>query len=99
MSVDEFPKLQGGNEILCKLVNGWQANTIWLYNSGQPYNDYDLYNIQSPQANYGTSTLPGDPNTYFSYSDYKESAAFGSSVDFARPILSNKNAPVGTIGI
>ena len=76
------------------LTHGWQANTIWTYNSGQPYNDFDLYQSQSPVVN------PNDVNTYETYSDIPFVKAFGSGgVDFARPILSNPNAPVGTLGI
>jgi hypothetical protein len=99
-----FPALNRGNSLVKKFTNGWQVNTIWLYNSGQPYTDYDYYESSSPVANFGGTApdgtpLQADPRTFLSYSDSKESSAFGSSVDFARPIVSNKKAPVGTIGI
>jgi hypothetical protein len=88
-----FPKTGSDRNLLGKLVNGWQANTIWLFNSGQPFTDFDAYINQSPQTN------GNDINTYESYSDAKMSAAFGSGYDFARPIVSNKKAPDTTVGI
>ncbi|MGA7156306.1 MAG: carboxypeptidase regulatory-like domain-containing protein [Acidobacteriaceae bacterium] len=89
----KIPTFHTGHGITDRVVNGWQANTVWLYNSGQPYNDYDLTSLQSPQVN------GDDPNTYLSYSDQAEANAFSSGVDFGRPILSNPKAPVGTLGI
>jgi hypothetical protein len=99
----EFPKLHTGKDWSDKLVNGWEANTIWTYASGQTYTDYQGINNASPVANnagsgaFGTAN-PGDPRTTESYSDI----AFDNNVvgaDVARPILSNKKAPVGTLGI
>jgi hypothetical protein len=89
-----FPKFTHTSSLVSKLTNGWQANTIWLYNSGQPYTDYDLYINESAFDNY-----PNDQNSFLSYSNYKESSAFGSSVDFGRPIVSNKSAPVTQVGL
>jgi hypothetical protein len=86
-----FPTIQS-HGLVSKAVNGWQANTIWLFNSGQPYNDYDLYVLQSPATS-------SDPASYLSYGSSKIASAFNSSVDLGRPILSNKNAPAGTLGI
>ncbi len=69
-----LPTYHTGHDWLDRVVNGWQANAIWLYNSGQPYTDYDLVTSSSPQANTpGSGALgaanPGDPTTYYSYSD------------------------------
>ena len=77
----ELPKIGSTGNLVGKLINGWQLNTIYLFNSGQPYNDYDLYINQSP--------VTGTINEYESYCDAKTSSAFGSTVDFCRPILSN----------
>jgi len=68
-------------------------NTIWLYNSGQPFTDFDFGTNQSPNIN------PKDSNTSTDYSDIKEANAFNSGYSFARPLLSNPKAPAGTIGI
>ncbi len=88
-----IPNFHTGHTIVDRVVNGWQANTIWLYNSGQPYTDFDYQINQSPFVNVN------DPNTELSYSDQKEESAYNSGYDFARPILSNPKAPVGTLGI
>jgi hypothetical protein len=100
------PTIRSGNEILKKALNGWQANTIWIYNSGQPYSDYQGLVGSSSQTNLpgsgpgpnGDPNNPGDSRTYFSYNDLNfNNAEIGADVQ--RPILSNKNAPVGTLGI
>jgi hypothetical protein len=88
----QFPKIGSSRTLVGKLINGWQANTIWLYNSGQPYTNFDYITSQSPAANYN------DIRSYESYSDIPESQAY-YGYDFSRPIVSNKSAPVGTIGI
>jgi hypothetical protein len=99
----EFPKLPTGKNWADKLVNGWEANTIWSYTSGQPYTDYQGINNGSPVANNpGSGPLgqanPGDLSTYESYSDIPFENNF-LGLDVARPILSNPKAPVGTLGI
>jgi hypothetical protein len=58
-----LPAFHTGKDLLNKLTNGWQANTIWVYNSGQPYTDYQGVNTSSPQAN------PDDNRTLQSYND------------------------------
>lgn len=87
------PKFGSDQTILGKIKNGWQLNEVSVFNSGQPYNDFDLYVQQSPAAN------GDDPSTYLSYGSTQLAAAFNGTVDTARPILSNPSAPVGTIGI
>jgi outer membrane receptor protein involved in Fe transport len=81
-----------GNAFLDRLSNGWQANTVWIYNSGQPYTDFQGISNGSPQIN------PDDVRTSESYSDIPFEANF-LGVDVARPILSNPKAPAGTLGI
>ncbi len=94
----DFPKIGSTRNLVGKLINGWRANTIWLYNSGQPYTNFDYVLSQSPAANYGDATHAADIRSIESYSDIKESQAY-YGYDFARPIVSNKKAPVGTVGI
>jgi hypothetical protein len=99
----KLPNLHTGKDWTDKLANGWSVNTIWTYASGQTYTDYQGINNGSPQANFaGSGPLgsanPGDPASYNSYSDIPfENSTI--QLDFARPILSNKKAPVGTLGI
>jgi len=88
----KLPDLHSGNAILSRLTNGWQANTIWIYDSGQLYTDYQGISNGSPQIN------PDDVRTSESYSDVPFEENF-LGVDVARPILSNPKAPVGTLGI
>ncbi len=90
--VYQFPIYHTGNNILDRLVNGWQANAIWLYNSGQPFTDFEAVTSSSPQVN------PNDPRTSASYSDAPFNDSFVGD-DVARPILSNPKAPEGTLGI
>jgi len=87
------PAFGSPNTLVGKLINGWQANTVWIYNSGQPYNDFELTTNESPITN------GSDPNTYTSYGNSLIGNAFNSGVDTERPIVSNPKAPVTTIGI
>jgi Carboxypeptidase regulatory-like domain/TonB-dependent Receptor Plug Domain/TonB dependent receptor len=86
------PAFHTGKDLLNKLTNGWQANTIWVYNSGQPYTNYQGVTTASSAAN------PDDNRTLQSYNDTQ----FNNNqvgFDVQRPILSNKNAPLSTLGI
>ena len=49
-----IPKFGPSNSLVSKLVNGWQLNTIWIYNSGQPFTDFDFSQNQSKFANLET---------------------------------------------
>jgi hypothetical protein len=90
--VYNLPTFHTGKGLLDKLANGWQTDTIWIFNSGQPFTDYDNPNSSSPNIN------PDDPRSYTSYSDQNFiGAAVGA--DVARPILSNPKAPISTLGI
>jgi hypothetical protein len=88
------PTFRSATSLVGRVINGWQMNSIWVYNSGQPYTDFDL----SP-SNGSAFANPSDPRTLTSYSDQPEAIAFNSSVDPGRPILSNKSAPLGSVGI
>ena len=88
-----LPGLTKSNGFVKRLTGGWSINPLWVYNSGQTYTDFEYYQNQSPFIN------TNDPNTYMDYSDYKTATAFNSGYSFARPVLSNPKAPVGTLGI
>jgi hypothetical protein len=102
--VYNFPSFHSGHDLVNKLINGWQLNTIYTYSSGQPYTDYQGINPGSPQENNGTydangnQILPGDPRTQESFSDIPFEANF-LGVDVARPIVSNPKASPKTLGI
>ncbi len=91
--VYEVPKFGSATGLVSKLINGWQTNTVWIYNSGQPYTDFDIFQNGSPQAN------GNDPRTFNSYSDQVFAIVNNGQIDTERPILSNAAAPVGSIGI
>ncbi|MGA7156307.1 MAG: carboxypeptidase regulatory-like domain-containing protein [Acidobacteriaceae bacterium] len=98
-----FPKFHSGKTVLDRVMNGWNADTIWTYASGQNFTDYQGINNGSPVANNpGSGALgnanPGDPATTESYSDIPFESNF-LGLDVARPILSNPKAPQGTLGI
>jgi Carboxypeptidase regulatory-like domain/TonB-dependent Receptor Plug Domain/TonB dependent receptor len=88
----KLPSFHTGNNLLNRLTDGWQANTIWIYNSGQPYTDFQNISNGSPEIN------PNDSRTAQSYSDIPFAQNF-IGADVARPILSNPKAPAGTLGI
>jgi hypothetical protein len=104
-----MPTVGPADTLVGKLINGWQMNSLWVYNSGQPYTDFDLANQNGSLAaniSIPKNTNPafpngtaGDPRTQISYSDQQEATAFNSVIDPGRPILSNPKAPVGTVGI
>jgi hypothetical protein len=97
----KVPSFHTGHDLMDKLVNGWQANTIWVYNSGQPYTDLEFTSSQGAVNDPGTGALgkanPGDPRSQISYSDQFFQAASGA--DVARPILSNPKASAKTLGV
>jgi hypothetical protein len=88
----KLPDLHRGSTLLSSLTDGWQANTVWIYDSGQLYTDFQGISNGSPQIN------PDDVSTSESYSDIPFEESF-IGADVARPILSNPKAPVGTLGI
>jgi hypothetical protein len=80
------PNLGLGNSLVRKAANGFQVNAIYQLSSGQPYNPF-----QYSQLFYGN-----DP----SYCDNSFAiSAVGPSIDSCRLVLSNKNAPLQTVGI
>lgn len=87
-----IPTIGSANSLVGKLINGWQMNTIWTYNSGQPYTVFDN------TTNSSNFTNPSDPKTSTSYEDIAFANTFNGA-DTERPLLSNPKAPVGTVGI
>jgi hypothetical protein len=88
----KLPDFHLGNALFSRLTDGWQANTIWIYDDGQLYTDFQNISNGSPQIN------PDDVRTSQSYSDIPFLENFVAA-DVARPILSNPKAPIGTLGI
>ena len=88
------PKFGADSSIIGRLANGWQVNTIWTFNSGQPYTNYD-----NASSNSSAQVNPNDPKTSTSYADIGFANTNNSGADTERPILSNPKAPLGTVGI
>ena len=85
-----LPKVGSSDRgLVGRLANGWQMNTIWIYNSGQPFSDYDSTSNSSPFIN------PADSKTSTSYDDSAFDNKFNGA-DTERPIVSNPKAPIGT---
>jgi hypothetical protein len=84
--VYDVPEFRTESRLLRSIMNGFQINSVYEYNSGQPYNPYqpllDLYGL--------------DP----SYCDtaFNESTV-GPTVDTCRLVLSDKKAPLNTVAI
>jgi hypothetical protein len=75
------PWYSQNHSLVGKLLGGFQFNTIYLFNSGQPYTPYQAV---------------GDTGGSFCDSTFALSFA---GPDTCRPILANKNAPLGTVGV
>ena len=75
---------QDHSSLQARILGGWQINGIYQFDNGQPATLYQLYFNQ----------YTGDT----SYCDNGFQAAFSSSVDSCRPILSNPKAPYNSVG-
>ncbi len=93
------PVFKDQRGIVGRALGGWQANTIYTFNSGQPWTPYQTTKFAStgslalakiPTANQGQAL--------YSFCDYYYNTnALGA--DSCRPVLANATAPVGTVGI
>ena len=72
------PHFKSNHSLIGKALGGFQLNTIYLFNSGQPFTPYQA--------------LEG------SFCDTNFNNAFDGAVDTCRPVLSNPNAPSGSVG-
>ena len=79
--------------LLGRLLGGYRVNGFYTYNTGQPFTPFQSASSQSPNAD------PNDPKSYTSNCDTAFSNYFNSGYDVCRPVLSNPNAPLGTVGI
>jgi hypothetical protein len=84
--VYQVPQFHTSSNILSRIVNGFQANGIYQYNSGQPFNAYQpLLNLYGLDSSYC--------DTAFNQS------SVGPGADSCRLILSNKGAPLNSVAI
>ncbi|WP_255424342.1 TonB-dependent receptor domain-containing protein [Acidipila sp. EB88] len=75
---------QNVNSLAGRVFGGYELNGIYEFDSGQPATPYQLYFNQNTDET--------------SYCDSGFQAAFSSSIDSCRPLVSNPSAPVGTVG-
>lgn len=102
VSGDSFPNVVGmqlvyaepffsdEHGIVGRLLGGWQMNTFYTYNSGQPFTPYQSLSSFSPYATSAQSAT--------SFCDFGFNANF-IGADACRPILSNPKAPLNSVGL
>jgi hypothetical protein len=91
-----FYKEQHG--ILGRLLGGYQLNTIYTFNSGQPYTPEQTTKAAPNAAVLAKIPTANQGQALYSFGDYY----FNSGVvgaDTSRPILVNPSAPKGSVGI
>jgi len=86
----KVPFYQNSTSFMGKLLGGFQLNSLYNYNSGQPYSIQQYYASLSSYATTTTST--------YSECDRAFDLAFSTGLDNCRPILANASAPV-SVGI
>jgi hypothetical protein len=84
--------------LLGRLLGGYSVNTIWTYNSGQVYTP-----VQASKANPNAAVTAKIPTAnqgqaLWSFCDFNYNTNVVGN-DSCRPILSNKSAPIGSVGI
>jgi outer membrane receptor protein involved in Fe transport len=75
------------NGFLGKLMEGYQVNGMWTFDTGQPVTPYEF--------EYGYFGYPG----MSTYCDDAFNYNFSSAISSCRPIPGNKQAPAGSTGI
>jgi hypothetical protein len=82
----DLPNFSKTNGFLSKIVNGFELNGIYRYNSGQPFQPFQpvsLANQFGPDSSFCDITF--------------QTSTVGSDTDVCRLVLSNKRAPMNTI--
>jgi hypothetical protein len=106
-STYKIPAFSEQKGLVGRLLGGYSVNTIWTYNSGQVYTDYQgtKANPNVPlQASATAPLLPGaipyanQGQALFSFCDFNYNTN-SIGLDSCRPILSNPSAPIGSVGI
>jgi hypothetical protein len=105
------PWFKGQHGILGRVLGGYTFNTFYQYNGGQAFNPIqNSYTVTSPAVLADISGVAGNPGNIspgtaasinatqaeFGFGDVGFASVFGNS---ARPILSNRAAPLSSVGI
>lgn len=85
----ELPFFSDQHGILGHLLGGWEINPAYRYTSGQPYTP-----VETP----GSSLATSPATSAISATLCDPTGAFSTQVSNCRPIVSNPNAPVDTVG-
>ncbi|QNI34090.1 carboxypeptidase regulatory-like domain-containing protein [Alloacidobacterium dinghuense] len=82
----DFPRTQRKSGLLSRLINGYAFDSIYRYDSGQPYTFYQPVGLDAftPDISYGDAAFNGNFNV-------------GVGVDTSRLVLSNKKAPLNAV--
>ena len=96
--VYNLPFFKGSRNFVGKAVGGLQFNTLYTFNSGQPYTPQQFYysTIGYAAATNRTPTSLG--TQIFSLCDYNFNTSI-IGVDACRPFQGNKNAPAGNVAV
>jgi Carboxypeptidase regulatory-like domain/TonB dependent receptor len=95
----KIPAFSEQKGLVGRLLGGYSINTIWSYNSGQPYTPYQNTKA-NPYQGTGATLIPtaNQGQALFSFCDpYYNVGVLG--LDTCRPILSNPAAPNTSVGI
>ena len=81
-----FPQTERSGGLLPRLINGYSLATIYRYDSGQPYTDFQPIVLDpiTGDTSYCDGSFNGDPNV-------------SVTVDTCRLVLSNKKAPLNSV--
>jgi hypothetical protein len=94
----ELPFFKNGNNLMSKAFGGLRLNTLYSFNSGQPFTPSQYY-YSTLGYGYATNRTPvalGEAS--FSLCDYNFNVGF-TSYDACRPFIGNPNAPRGTVAV
>ncbi len=95
-----IPKWYAGQSGLRgRLLGGYEMDMIYGYQSGQPYTPYQSVSASPNAAALGKIPIgTNQGQALYSFCDSAFNSAYIGN-DACRPILSNRNAPAGTVGI
>lgn len=92
-----FYKEQRG--IVGRILGGFSLNNIYSHNSGQPYTPYQGTSLSLSRAALAAIPIPNRGQALYSFGDYNFTAGVIGFADTERPILSNPQAPAGSVAI
>ena len=82
----DFPRTQRTSGLMSRLINGYVLETVYRFDSGQPYTFYQPVGLDAftPDISYGDAAFNSDFNV-------------GVGLDTSRLVLSNKKAPLNAV--